>query len=230
VRRATSRGRLRGLRGDSIAERRHDSAFTATLTGLLDQLSAARVALPDDLRLDGETIFVTGASRGLGLALVTELAAHGARVVMLCRSRVADAPAEVRQTVPGADLVVKSVDLTEPLRVEAMLDELRDEGVVFDRVILNAGMVPAWSRTTRSGLDVMVHVNFVANAQLATGLRRRGEARPCGDPRVRPQGPDARTCPVPPRHGPLVAPRDALARGQFHNLLDRHPLPVARVR
>lgn len=154
--------------------KRHDSAFTATLTGLLDQLSAARVALPPDLRLDGETHLVTGASRGLGLALVKVLAGRGARVVMLCRSRVEEAPAEVRAAVPDADLVVRSVDLTEPRRVEAMLDGLADDGFVFDRVVLNAGMVPASSRTTDAGLDVMVHVNFVANAQLARGLRQRG--------------------------------------------------------
>ncbi|MEM6931049.1 MAG: SDR family NAD(P)-dependent oxidoreductase [Myxococcota bacterium] len=138
------------------------------------------MALPDDLRLDGETHFVTGASRGLGLSLSRALAARGARVVMLCRSRVEEAPAEVRAAVPDADLVVKSIDLTEPRRVEAMLDELVSDGIVFDRVVLNAGMVPASSRTTPAGLDVMVHVNFVANVQLAMGLRERGLLRPGG--------------------------------------------------
>jgi len=164
--------------GAVIAERRHDSALSATLTGLWDQLSASRVALDPAQRLDTETILVTGASRGLGHALVTTLAARGARVVMLCRSRVEEAPAEVRAKVPDAELIVKSVDLTEPRRVAEMLDELVADGIVFDRGILNAGMVAASSRTTPAGLDVMVHVNFVANAQLALGLRSRGRFAP----------------------------------------------------
>ncbi len=157
----------------AIAERRHDSPLTATMTGILDQFSAARVALPPDLRLDGETILVTGASRGLGLALTKVLAGRGARVVMVCRSRVEEAPAEVRAAVPAADLVVKPLDLTEPHRVEGMLDDLESDGLVFDRVVLNAGMVAARSRSTEAELDVMVHVNFVSNAQLVQGLVRR---------------------------------------------------------
>ncbi|MEN0068252.1 MAG: SDR family NAD(P)-dependent oxidoreductase [Myxococcota bacterium] len=147
--------------------------MSATLTGLLDQFSAVRRELPADLRLDGETHLVTGASRGLGLAIVKRLAARGARVVMVCRSRLKEAPAEVRAAVPHADLIVQAVDLTNPPGIEAMLDHLVDERLVFDRVICNAGMVPAASRTTQAGLDVMVHVNFVANVQLVQGLRTR---------------------------------------------------------
>src|SRR4051794_27370228 len=39
------------------------------------------------MRLDGQAAVVTGASRGIGLAIAHELAAHGCRVAMAARSR-----------------------------------------------------------------------------------------------------------------------------------------------
>jgi hypothetical protein len=39
------------------------------------------------MRLDGQSAVVTGASRGIGLAIAHELAAHGGRVAMAARSR-----------------------------------------------------------------------------------------------------------------------------------------------
>ena len=56
--------------------------------------------------------------------------------------------------------------------VAAMTGELRDsrdrrgDAPTSAVVVLNAGVVPRHSRTTESGLDVMVHTNFVANVQL----------------------------------------------------------------
>ena len=161
-----------------IATRRHDSVFSAILTGLLDLLGARRPRLPHDVRADGEQILVTGASRGLGLSLTKALTARGARVWMVCRSRALEAPAEVRTAVPGADVDVVQLDLMDAAAVEQALDELGALGRGFDRVVLNAGMVPRQSRIGPAGLDVMVHVNFVANVQLIRGLRRRGLLKP----------------------------------------------------
>lgn len=157
---------------------RHDSAFRATLTGIFDQLGAGGVRLPDHVRADDETILVTGASRGLGLALTEELARRGARVVMACRSRIEEAPADVHARVYDAEVEVLPVDLTEPASVEGLLRELADRGETLDRVVLNAGVVPQKSRQTASGLDIMIHVHLAANAQLVMGLRERGLLKP----------------------------------------------------
>jgi NAD(P)-dependent dehydrogenase (short-subunit alcohol dehydrogenase family) len=153
---------------------RHDSTFSATLTGLWDQIGARPVTLPDGVGAEGRVVLLTGASRGLGLALATQLAQRGAAVRMACRSRLDEAPAEVRAAVPGADVAVLPVDLSKSGEVEALLDALAERGEALDRVVLNAGVVPARSRQTDAGLDIMVHVNFLANVQLVTGLRERG--------------------------------------------------------
>ncbi len=157
---------------------RHDSALKATLTGLWDLVGQKPVVLDETVRVEGETVMVTGASRGLGLALSSALADRGATVLMACRSRVQEAPEEVRHAVDGCTVEGLSVDLTEPAQVAALVQRLVDDGVVLDRVVLNAGVVPSSSRQTAAGLDLMVHVNFLANVQLVDLLRRHGRLRP----------------------------------------------------
>lgn len=130
------------------------------------------------MRVEGEQILVTGASSGLGLALSQVLAERGATVLMACRSRLEEAPAEIRRRVPHAELEVFDVDLADPERIERLLDRLDERGQPLHRVVLNAGVVTARSRTTAAGLDTMVHVNFLANVQLMRGLRRRQLLRP----------------------------------------------------
>ncbi len=63
-------------------------------------------------RFDGQTVLVTGASRGIGLATARAFAAQGARVGLVARDRAAlDAGAA---SIAGATHVV-AADLTDPL-------------------------------------------------------------------------------------------------------------------
>ncbi|NKF32407.1 SDR family NAD(P)-dependent oxidoreductase, partial [Pseudomonas sp. BGM005] len=68
---------------------------------------------PALLRLDGRTILVTGANAGIGYWCAEILAAHGARVLLGCRSaeRAQIAVSSIRTQVPGADLGILPVDL-----------------------------------------------------------------------------------------------------------------------
>jgi NAD(P)-dependent dehydrogenase (short-subunit alcohol dehydrogenase family) len=150
-------------------QRRHDTPFFATLSGALDQLRARPPRLDDAVRADGERILVTGATRGLGRAVARELARRGATPVIVGRSGLDAAKAAME----APDAEAHAVDLTDPAAVEAFLDGVG----ALDRVVLNAGGVSARSRRTAAGLDRMVHLHLVANAQLVAGLRRRGRLR-----------------------------------------------------
>lgn len=159
---------------------RHQGAVAATFAGMIDRLKprGPGIALHPSDRLDGKQVLVTGASRGLGLAIATDLARRGAHVVMACRSRREEALAEVRRDSGSRHVQVLPVDLDQPASVDALANALRDRGVPLDRVVLNAGVVPARSRTTDAGLDIMFHVNFLANVQLVDRLLADGTLTP----------------------------------------------------
>ena len=70
-------------------------------------------------RLDGETVIVTGASRGLGASMAGRFAREGANTVLAARSR-SDLEA-VAAAADGETLVVPA-DVTDEAAVEALVD------------------------------------------------------------------------------------------------------------
>lgn len=149
----------------------------AVIAGIFDRLRprGAEVDVLEGGGLQGRSVLVTGATRGLGLATAKQLAARGARVFMACRSDGREAAAEVfRAGNRRVEPEVLRVDLASPASVQSMVDRLARHGVSLDRVILNAGVITAGSRQTKSGLDVMFHVNFLANVQLIDSLIEAG--------------------------------------------------------
>lgn len=102
----------------------------------------------DDLTLvvpdrSGRLAVVTGANSGLGFGLAKRLAAAGADVVMAIRSRQKGeaAIAKIRETVPGAKLTIKHLDLSSLKSVAAMGEELAADGRPIDILINNAGVM-----------------------------------------------------------------------------------------
>jgi NAD(P)-dependent dehydrogenase (short-subunit alcohol dehydrogenase family) len=84
-----------------------------------------------DLHLEGKTALVTGASRGIGLAVVQALAAEGVRVVVAARTASPDL------TAVGA--IPVRVDLTDPAAAERLVAEATAELGGIDILINNAG-------------------------------------------------------------------------------------------
>jgi NAD(P)-dependent dehydrogenase (short-subunit alcohol dehydrogenase family) len=89
-----------------------------------------------DLGLDGRTAVVTGASRGIGLAITRGLAAHGARVVAGARR----SSAELDQLARQGQVRVLEVDLADPGGA-ARLVALAEQGP--DILVNNVGGAPA---------------------------------------------------------------------------------------
>lgn len=124
-------------------------------------------ALP---HLDGRTILVTGANAGIGYWCAEILAAHGARVLLGCRSveRAEVAVSAIRTQVPGADLGIVQVDLGLLASIAAAASALHER---VDAVICNAG-VKAADRAARTadGLDLMVGTNALGHFALLARL------------------------------------------------------------
>lgn len=120
----------------------------------------------------GRLAVVTGANSGLGLVTATELARHGARVVLAVRDPAAGAQAAagIRRAVPGAALEVRELDLASLASVRAFAKELTADHPKIDLLINNAGVVllgPA--RTTADGFELHLGTNLLGHFAL-TGL------------------------------------------------------------
>lgn len=164
---------------------------SAVLQGIreLQQDAATVPALRDDERLDGRVALVTGANRGLGLAVAEALARRGARLVLACRSGGREAAQAVRSAAGDATgsspVDVREVDLADLRSVDALVDGLARDGVRLDVAVLNAGVFPRSARPTAQGLELMFGVNYLANVALVEGLLERGVLVPSAQARPR---------------------------------------------
>lgn len=117
-----------------------------TDTGLQDQRGRASASSPDDLRLDGRVVAVTGASRGLGRLLAGTLAQAGAHVVLMARDRQAldAAMTDLRRQQCAA--TTAPCDVTDEDSLTAAFDSVAEQLGGIDAVIANAGVSPATRR------------------------------------------------------------------------------------
>ncbi|MFD3523156.1 oxidoreductase [Streptomyces sp. NPDC058653] len=120
----------------------------------------------------GRVAVVTGGNSGLGLVTATELARRGARVVLSVRDVTAGGRAldTIRDTVPGADLQVRELDLASLASVHAFAKRLANDFPAIDLLINNAGvMMLGTARTTADGFELHMGTNMLGHFAL-TGL------------------------------------------------------------
>ncbi len=134
----------------------------------------------------GRTAVVTGANSGLGLVTATELARHGARVILAVRNPRAgeEAAAGIRRTVPGAALEVRELDLASLASVRAFATALTADIPALDLLVNNAGLVLLGPpQTTADGFELHLGTNMLGHFAL-TGLLLDALTRAPGVPRV----------------------------------------------
>jgi NAD(P)-dependent dehydrogenase (short-subunit alcohol dehydrogenase family) len=93
-----------------------------------------------DLAIAGQRALVTGASRGIGRAIASTLAAEGCRLVLVARD--ASALDTVRDDLvrrhPGADVVTRAADLSRPEAIAGFAAAVPDVQILVN----NAGAIP----------------------------------------------------------------------------------------
>lgn len=120
----------------------------------------------------GRTAIVTGANSGLGLVTATELARHGAQVILAVRKPASgEAAAEgIRAVVPGARLQVRTVDVASLASVRIFTAEIAAEFEAIDLLINNAGAENlAGRQSTVDGFEFHLGTNMLGHFAL-TGL------------------------------------------------------------
>ena len=112
-----------------------------------------------DLR--GKRVIVTGASRGIGLAIARAFAAEGARVAICVRG--ADAlQAAARELAGGAQAVIaREVDVTDTAGVQAFVAEVADTWGGIDVLVNNAGQGRGGNLDTLTPEQILEHANIL---------------------------------------------------------------------
>jgi len=127
----------------------------------------------DDFEADmtGQTVVITGATAGLGLATARQLAGYGARLVIVGRNpekthRVQD---EIRAAT-GADVTYQIADLSSMSEVGTLADRLLASEPRIDVLINNAGALFPERSITDEGLERSLATNLLGHFILTNRL------------------------------------------------------------
>jgi retinol dehydrogenase 12 len=114
--------------------------------------------------VNGKTCIVTGASAGIGQAIAQGLAARGAHVVLVCRSRArAEATQHALRTATGnAAIDIALADLASQADIRRLAQELLQRYPRIPALINNAGVVNTSRTVTVDGLETVFAVNHLA--------------------------------------------------------------------
>ena len=145
-------------------KKKYDNAAMALVTGIRDLFKTREVCgeLKETDRLDGKTVFIDGASSGLGFAIAVDVAKRGARVIMACRSGIPEKGEKVKKISGNQDIHMLHVNLSDLSSIQHLTSNIQHLTSPPDIYILNAGIVPKKSRKTPQGLEEMFTVNYFA--------------------------------------------------------------------
>jgi 3-oxoacyl-[acyl-carrier protein] reductase len=132
--------------------------------------------------LGGRVALVTGSSRGIGAAIATHLAAHGARVVV--HGRDTDALEAVRRRIErnGGSVIASVADVTRFDDVEAMRSHIEQAFGPVQVLVANAGGSPVTpgpveqisEQDWRASLDANLTATFLTIKSFLPGMKERG--------------------------------------------------------
>jgi NAD(P)-dependent dehydrogenase (short-subunit alcohol dehydrogenase family) len=150
----------------------YKNPFSATFEGIsaIFKKQVKVGALTEKDRLDGKTVFIDGASSGLGYAVAMQVAERGARVIMACRSGIPGKGEEVKRRTGNQNVEMVQVDYSDMESVQNLIKTIKERFAPLDIAIVNAAMVPRQSRKTRQGLEEMFMVNYLSKFILLNGL------------------------------------------------------------
>jgi NAD(P)-dependent dehydrogenase (short-subunit alcohol dehydrogenase family) len=130
--------------------------------------------------LTGRVALVTGATRGIGLAVARALAGRGARILVTGRKQETLEPAVAELRGGGASVEGIVCHQGDPAAIERMLGRLDELGLGLDVAVINAATNPVMGPLMEIELDAwrkILDVNLTGALLTARGAARRMLAR-----------------------------------------------------
>lgn len=121
---------------------------------------------------NGKIAIVTGANTGLGYETAIHLAQKDMTVIMACRNldKAQQAKGRIQENVPGADLDILPIDLTDLSSVRAFAETFKAQYNRLDLLINNAGiMFPPYEKTV-DGFESQMGANYFGHFLLTALL------------------------------------------------------------
>src|ERR1700676_865124 len=142
------------------------------------QRTSTRIA--KSARLRGQVALVTGATRGIGLALAHALAAEGCNLILTARDESALARSSRELKFAKVNVLTHPCDVRDPHSVDALFRTARQQFEHLDILINNAGIAhpnlpieklpfPVWKEVLETNLDGMFLVTQAALAMMKRG-------------------------------------------------------------
>lgn len=111
--------------------------------------------------LSSKRVIVTGASRGIGLAIATAFAAEGARVAICARDPGAVAAAGAALAARAQGIIARTVDVTDSAGVTAFVAEVAETWGGIDILVNNAGQGRGGNLDTLTPEQILEHANIL---------------------------------------------------------------------
>jgi NAD(P)-dependent dehydrogenase (short-subunit alcohol dehydrogenase family) len=123
----------------------------------------------------GKTVVITGATSGIGQVAAEQLAAMGARLVLVARDKTRGeaALARLRNLGPGVDHAIHYADLSRLVEMKRVAAEIAAAESRIDVLINNAGALFGARHVTEDGLELTFALNHMSYFVLTQGLRDR---------------------------------------------------------
>lgn len=137
-------------------------AAAVVLAGAFAVRIASRVLRRE--RMDGKAVFITGGSRGLGLAIALEAARRGARVAICGRDSEVLERAAGRLRDRGADVLPLPCDVRDASQVDSAIQQAYARFGRLDMLVNNAGVIAVgpFESLTRHDYEDAMNTHFWA--------------------------------------------------------------------
>ena len=114
-----------------------------------------------------KTAIITGANKGIGLAVAKDLIAKNYQVILACRDT---AKGKMAEEFLGSNAVFLELDLSNPSSINQFVNQINSDYSEIDVLYNNAGLIYRDFELTEEGYESMIAVNYFGSFRLALML------------------------------------------------------------